>query len=83
MTHKLLELSVGRIEEDDRDHLANKRFDLAGAMVSKLFRTLLYRFTKDLKKYMQKAANPTKKTSGFEKNNGVMNEIDVLAGFRV
>ncbi|KAK8798853.1 hypothetical protein WA158_007937, partial [Blastocystis sp. Blastoise] len=60
MVHRLLECSLGRQEEDDRDHLANKRLDLAGPLVGRLFRTLLYKFTTDLKKYMSKAANDTK-----------------------
>ena len=41
MVNRLLQISLGRIREDDRDHFANKRADLAGPLLSQLFRTLL------------------------------------------
>ena len=30
--HKLLSASLGRINQDDRDHMMNKRMDLAGTI---------------------------------------------------
>ena len=30
IVHKMLMCSLGRLEEDDRDHLGKKRLDLAG-----------------------------------------------------
>lgn len=52
--HKMLMCSLGRLEEDDRDHLGNKRLDLAGPLLGGLFRTLFKKLTKDVRKYLQK-----------------------------
>jgi DNA-directed RNA polymerase II subunit RPB2 len=38
MVHKLLQTALGRRPEDDRDHYANKRLDLAGPLMANLFR---------------------------------------------
>lgn len=46
MVHKLLNCSLNRNEQEDRDHISNKRMDLAGPMIGRLFHGLLYRFTK-------------------------------------
>ena len=36
--HRLLLCALGRRPEDDRDHYANKRLDLAGPLLGGLFR---------------------------------------------
>jgi DNA-directed RNA polymerase II subunit RPB2 len=54
MVNKLLLVALGRKSEDDRDHLANKRLELAGTLMSKLFRMLFYDLRKDTYRKMQK-----------------------------
>ena len=46
MIHKLLNCSLNRNEQEDRDHISNKRMDLAGPMIARLFHGLLYRFAR-------------------------------------
>ena len=46
MVHKLLNCSLNRNKPEDRDHISNKRMDLAGPMIARLFHGLLYRFIK-------------------------------------
>ena len=38
MVHRLLLAVLGRRETDDRDHIGNKRLDLAGPLLAFLFR---------------------------------------------
>ena len=64
MVHKLLNCSLGRSEQEDRDHISNKRMDLAGPMIARLFHGLLYRFTKELMAYMKKTLE-SRRGSGF------------------
>lgn len=52
--HRLLLCAVGRAEEDDRDHFANKRLDLAGPLIGSLFRLLFYKLTKEMRGTLQK-----------------------------
>jgi DNA-directed RNA polymerase II subunit RPB2 len=54
MVNKLLRCSLGRLEEDDRDHYANKRLDLAGPLMAQLFRGLFKQLTTEMHKYMKK-----------------------------
>ena len=60
MVHKLLSASLGRIKEDDRDHMMNKRMDLAGPLVASLFKQSFFQLTKtarsELKKKMSNAS---------------------------
>eukprot|EP00752_Nemacystus_decipiens_P002915 g2713.t1 len=53
MVHKLLMCSLGRLEEDDRDHYGKKRLDLAGALLAGLFRQLFRKLTQNVRKYLQ------------------------------
>ena len=53
MVHRLLQCALGRREPDDRDHFGKKRLDLAGPLLAGLFRTLYYKLTKDVYKYLQ------------------------------
>lgn len=46
-------VAIGRREEDDRDHFANKRLDLGGPLLAGLFRTLFRQLTKDVRKYVK------------------------------
>jgi len=55
IVHKMLMCSLGRIEEDDRDHFGKKRLDLAGPLLGGLFRILFKKLTKEARKYLQKS----------------------------
>lgn len=57
IVHKMLMCSLGRLEEDDRDHFGKKRLDLAGPLMGGLFRTLFKILTKDMRKHLQKSLN--------------------------
>lgn len=63
MVHRLLLVALGRRKEDDRDHYANKRLDLAGPLLGSLFRILFRKLTKDVKTYVQKQAEYGKEIS--------------------
>lgn len=53
MVHRLLLAALGRRELDDRDHLGNKRLDLAGPLLAFLFRGLFRTLIKQMKSYAQ------------------------------
>ena len=55
IVHKMLMCSLGRLEEDDRDHLGKKRLDLAGPLMGGLFRELFGTMTKQVKRYLQRS----------------------------
>ena len=52
--HRLLQVALGRREEDDRDHFGKKRLDLAGTLMATLFRIMFKRMMTDVYKYLQK-----------------------------
>ena len=54
MVHRLLVAASGRRELDDRDHLGNKRLDLAGPLLGYLFRGLFKNLMKEVRLYAQK-----------------------------
>ncbi|KAI3386255.1 hypothetical protein SNEBB_000353 [Seison nebaliae] len=54
MVHRLLQISLGRRELDDRDHYGNKRLDLAGPLMAFLFRTLVRNLVREMKMIAQK-----------------------------
>lgn len=54
VVHKMLMCSLGRLEEDDRDHFGKKRLDLAGPLLGGLFRILFTKLRKEVTKYLQK-----------------------------
>lgn len=60
IVHKMLMCSLGRIEEDDRDHLGKKRLDLAGPLLGGLFRSLFRKLTGDVRKYLTKSLDEGK-----------------------
>uniref|UniRef100_A0A061S805 DNA-directed RNA polymerase subunit beta n=1 Tax=Tetraselmis sp. GSL018 TaxID=582737 RepID=A0A061S805_9CHLO len=53
MVNRLLQVAIGRRDEDDRDHFANKRLDLGGPLLAGLFRMLFRQLTKDVRKYVK------------------------------
>lgn len=58
--HRLLLVALGRREEDDRDHYANKRLDLGGPLLAGLFRQLFRKLTKDVRAYVQRCVDKGK-----------------------
>jgi DNA-directed RNA polymerase II subunit RPB2 len=54
MVNRLLKCALGRSEPDDRDHLGKKRLDLAGPLMSNLFRMQFQKVVKDFSRYMTK-----------------------------
>jgi DNA-directed RNA polymerase subunit B len=59
---KLIELRLGWIEPDDKDHYGNKVIKFAGQMLADLFRTAFRNLVKDLKYQLEKT--PQKRGSG-------------------
>jgi len=53
--HRLLACSLGRREPDDRDHYGNKRVDMAGPLLSGLFKGCFKRMVKEFRKTVQEA----------------------------
>ncbi|KAL8468811.1 hypothetical protein ACS0TY_031855 [Phlomoides rotata] len=58
--HRLLLCVLERRAEDDRDHYANKRLDLAGPLLGGLFRMQFRKLTRDVKSYVQKCVDSGK-----------------------
>lgn len=54
MALKVIELSLGRRPEDDKDHYANKRLRLAGDLLKDLFRVAFSQLVKDIQYQMTK-----------------------------
>lgn len=54
MIHRLLMAALDRREIDDRDHFGKKRLDLAGPLLSTLFRMLFRKVVKDVYRHLQK-----------------------------
>lgn len=57
MVNRLLNAALGRRELDDRDHIGNKRLDLAGPLLAFLFRALFRNLIKELRMTAQKYIN--------------------------
>uniref|UniRef100_A0A7E4UL11 DNA-directed RNA polymerase subunit beta n=1 Tax=Panagrellus redivivus TaxID=6233 RepID=A0A7E4UL11_PANRE len=57
MVHRLLLAALGRRELDDRDHIGNKRLDLAGPLLAFLFRALFKNLMKEIRLTAQKYIN--------------------------
>lgn len=56
MALKVIELNLGRIDQDDKDHYANKRLKLAGEMLTSLFRVAFHSLYRDIKYQLEKGA---------------------------
>ena len=61
IVHKLLQCSLGRQEQDDRDHYRNKRLDLAGPLLAGLFRQVFRQLRKEVQQYLQKCVDHGKR----------------------
>jgi DNA-directed RNA polymerase II subunit RPB2 len=60
MVSRLLNVALKRHTEDDRDHYGNKRLDLAGPLLSGLFRQLLRKLMKDVRANLRRIVNAGK-----------------------
>lgn len=65
MVHRLLLAVLGRRELDDRDHIGNKRLDLAGPLLAFLFRAMFRNLLKEVRLTAQKYIN---KNGDFDLN---------------
>lgn len=54
IARSVLELSIGKRKEDDKDHYANKRLKLSGDLMEDLFRTSFSSLMKDLKYQLER-----------------------------
>ncbi|MHA1379926.1 MAG: DNA-directed RNA polymerase subunit B [Candidatus Helarchaeota archaeon] len=54
MAQRLLELSIGKRDPDDKDHYANKRLKLAGDLLTSLFRVAFLNLCRDIKYQLQR-----------------------------
>ena len=54
MCHRILECSLGRRQESDRDHYKNKRLDMAGPLLAMLFRIMFTKLAKDAHTFLKK-----------------------------
>ncbi len=52
-----VQVALGRRNEDDRDHYANKRLDLGGPLLAGLFRNLFRKVVKDVRGAVQRAVD--------------------------
>lgn len=57
MVHRVLQATTLRRSFDDRDHYGNKRLDLAGPLMTHLFRSLFRKLVKDVRMQLQKTVN--------------------------
>ncbi|KAI5190271.1 DNA-directed RNA polymerase II subunit RPB2 [Nematocida minor] len=58
--NKLLMVALGRRSEEDRDHYGRKRLDLAGPLMTGLFRMLFKKMCNELSKHMQRCIDGNK-----------------------
>jgi DNA-directed RNA polymerase subunit B len=49
MASRIIELKLGRRDEDDKDHLKNKRIKLAGPLLAELFRSAFWSLYRDMR----------------------------------
>jgi DNA-directed RNA polymerase subunit B len=55
IARSVLELSLGKRKQDDKDHYANKRLKLSGDLMEDLFRVAFLKLMKDLKYQLEKS----------------------------
>ncbi|KAK6421431.1 DNA-dependent RNA polymerase II, partial [Elasticomyces elasticus] len=60
MVNRLLQVQLGRVEEDDRDHFGKKRLDLAGPLMASIFRLKFSQLVKDIRNYLHRCVESGK-----------------------
>lgn len=79
MVNRLIQGHLGRTDEDDRDYYGKKRMDMAGALLSGLFRQQFRTVVTDMKKYLEKELNSGKQE--FNIRNAIKSDI-ITRGLR-
>jgi len=72
MTNKLIHVSLGLTEGDDRDAYTNKRIDLCGVLLNNLFRNYFNKVVKDMEKQVVREIN----TGSWKSTDDVQNIIN-------
>ncbi|HHN81241.1 MAG TPA: DNA-directed RNA polymerase subunit B [Methanomicrobia archaeon] len=54
MAERVIELALGKRDEDDKDHYTNKRWKLAGELLKNLFRLSFIQLTRDVKYQLER-----------------------------
>ena len=72
MTNKLIRVSLGHIDGDDRDAYTNKRIDLCGVLLNNLFRNYFNKVVKDMEKQVIREIN----TGSWKSTDDVQNIIN-------
>ncbi|KAK3067172.1 DNA-dependent RNA polymerase II, partial [Teratosphaeriaceae sp. CCFEE 6253] len=78
MVNRLLQVQLGRVEEDDRDHFGKKRLDLAGPLMAQVFRLKFAQLVKDIRNYLHRTVESGK---DFNVNLAVKSQI-ITSGLR-
>ncbi|QIW97967.1 hypothetical protein AMS68_003485 [Peltaster fructicola] len=60
MINRLLQVALGRKEEDDRDHFGKKRLDLAGPLMAQVFRLKFQQLVRDIRQYLHRCVEQNK-----------------------
>lgn len=82
MVNRLIQGQLGRTNEDDRDYYGKKRMDMAGAMLSGLFRQEFRKCVDDMKKLIEKEITMgSSKNREFVLANCIKNDI-ITRGLR-
>ena len=76
MTNRLIQASIGRINQDDRDSYVNKRIDLCGVLLNNLFRNYFNKLVKDMEKQIIREINTGswKSTDDFQ---NIINQTNI------
>lgn len=78
MVNRMLQVQLGRVEEDDRDHFGKKRLDLAGPLMAQVFRLKFSQLVKDIRGYLHRCVESGK---DFNVNLAVKSNI-ITSGLR-
>lgn len=77
MVHRLLLCALERYTPDNRDHMANKRMDMAGPLMARMFRSAFSNVCKNLERNLRRTVN-----GGGEFNLTKSIHADIVTGVR-
>jgi DNA-directed RNA polymerase II subunit RPB2 len=78
MVNRLIQANLGGYKEDDRDYYGKKRMDMAGSLITLLFKNLFNTFTKDMVKNIEKLVDDGKKIQ----LESVMKNMSITTGLK-
>ncbi|CAK74549.1 unnamed protein product (macronuclear) [Paramecium tetraurelia] len=81
IVHRLLNASLGKTDQDDRDHYGKKRLDMAGAMMMGVFKTSFEQFKQNSKKALEKYINGGRRGRGQQTKIENMRQPDDIKSF--